>query len=137
MMPRHWRAAAAAGLVAVAVLHVAAAGDEWEEARGLFWLFVALAAACLIVAARLALGRDRWARAAVLALALTPIAGYVLSRSIGLPGASDDVGDWGNALGLASLAVEAALVVLATWRRPELPPARRTASTRSARPSRA
>ena len=136
-MPRYWRAAAAAGLVAVAVLHVAAAGEEWEEARGLFWLFIALAAACLIVAARLAFGLDRGARAAVLVLALTPMAGYVLSRAAGLPGASDDVGDWGNALGLASLAVEAALVVLATWRSPEQLRARRTASTRSARPSRA
>ena len=136
-MPRYWRAAAAAGLVAVAVLHVAAAGDEWEDARGLFWLFIALAAACLIVAGRLAFGLDRWARPAVLVLALTPIAGYILSRSTGLPGASDDVGDWGNALGIASLVVEAGLVALATWPRPARLPARRTASTRSARPSRA
>jgi len=108
----HWRAAAAAGLMGVAVLHVAAAGDEWEDARGVFWLFVALAAACAAMAARLTLGRDRWAPAAVLGLAIVPIAGYLLSRTTGLPGATDDIGDWTDPLGLAALVVEAALVGL-------------------------
>ncbi len=49
----------------------------------------------------------------MLGLALVPIAGYVVSRTTGLPGATDDIGDWANALGLATLAVEAALVALA------------------------
>jgi hypothetical protein len=107
------RTAAAAGLVAIAVLHVAAAGDEWADARGVFWLFIGLAAVCLALAARLALGLDRWAWPAVLGLAVLPIAGYVVSRTSGLPGATDDIGDWGNRLGLATLAVEAVLVALA------------------------
>jgi hypothetical protein len=111
---RMWRAQAGAGLVAVAVLHVAAAGDEWGDARGVFWLFMALAGACLALASRLALGLDRWAQPAVLGLGLVPIAGFVVSRTTGLPGATDDVGDWANSLGLAALVVEAALVVLAT-----------------------
>jgi hypothetical protein len=111
---RRWRAAAGAGLVAIAVLHVAAAGDEWGDARGVFWLFMALAAACLVLAGRLAIGLDRWAAPAVLGLALAPIAGYVLSRTTGLPGATDDIGDWGNQLGLAAIAVEAALATIAS-----------------------
>jgi len=110
---RRWRAAAGAGLVAVAVLHVAAAGDEWDDARGVFWLFMALAGVCLALAGRLAIGRDRWAAGAVLGLALAAIAGYVMSRTTGLPGATDDIGDWGNAFGLAALGVEATLVALA------------------------
>jgi len=65
------------------------------------------------VAARLGLGLDRGARAAVLVLAIVPLAGYILSRSTGLPGATDDVGDWANPLGLATLAVDAALIALA------------------------
>jgi hypothetical protein len=115
MMALLWRSAAAAGLVAVAVLHVAAAPAEWDDARGVFWLFMALAAACLALAALLTLGVDRWARPAVLALAALPIAGYVLSRTTGLPGATDDIGDWADPLGLAALAVEAGLVALAAW----------------------
>ena len=112
-----WRAAAGGGLVAIALLHVAAAGDEWEDARWLFWSFIALAGVSLAVATRLTLGLDRWARPAVLGLALLPIAGYVLSRTTGLPGAMDDIGDWADPLGIATLAVEAALVVLAAPRR--------------------
>jgi hypothetical protein len=107
-----WRAAAGVGLVAIAALHVAAAGDEWGDARGVFWLFMALAGACLLVAVRLAQGLDRAAPGIVLALAVLPIAGYVMSRTTGLPGATDDIGDWANPLGLATLAVEAVLVAV-------------------------
>jgi hypothetical protein len=119
---RVWRAAAGAGLVAIAVLHVAAAGDEWADARGVFWSFMALAGACGVVAVRLARGLDRSAPAIVLGLAVLPIAGYVLSRTTGLPGATDDVGDWANPLGLAALAVEVGLVAVV----PQLAPARRS-----------
>lgn len=116
-----WRAAAGGGLVAVAALHVAAAGPEWPDARWVFWSFMALAGVCLAVATRLSLGLDRGARPVVLALALLPIAGYVLSRSTGLPGATDDIGDWANPLGIATLVVESALVVLSAPRvRPHL-----------------
>jgi len=34
----------------IAALHVAAAPPEWDDARVVFWLFVALAAVCLAVA---------------------------------------------------------------------------------------
>ena len=108
------RRLAALGLVAVAGLHLAAAGDEWGDARGLFWLFVGLAVVCSALAVRLWLGVDRWAWSGVSALCTAAIAGYVLSRSTGLPGATDDIGDWSNTLGLAALAVEVALLPLAS-----------------------
>jgi hypothetical protein len=98
-------------------MHVAAAGAEWEDARWVFWSFIALAGVCLAVATRLTLGLDRWARPGVLGIALAPIVGYILSRTTGLPGATDDIGDWANPLGIATLAVEVALVVLAAPRR--------------------
>ena len=44
---------------------------------------------------------------------LGPILGYVLSRGPGLPGYTDDRGNWTEPLGLLSLAVEALLVVVA------------------------
>jgi hypothetical protein len=40
-------------------------------------------------------------------------AGYVLSRTTGLPGATDDVGNWTEPLGLASLVVEGCVVAVA------------------------
>jgi hypothetical protein len=123
--PRAW---AAAGLVAIAALHVAGARPEWSDARDVFWLFVALAAACLALALRLAQGEDRRTWAAVFAFAAAPLAGYVLSRATGLPGDSSDIGDWANPLGLAALGVEAALVPLAVAGLRLIPPPARAAA---------
>src|SRR5262252_127671 len=41
-----------------------------------------------------------------------PLLGYLTSRTVGVPGDSADVGNWGYWLGTVSLLVEAALVML-------------------------
>ena len=51
-----------------------------------------------------------WAAGALLGAG--PFAGYVLSRSVALPGDPGDVGNWGYLVGTVSLFIEAALVVL-------------------------
>ena len=51
-----------------------------------------------------------WAAGALLGAG--PFAGYLLSRSVGVPGDPGDVGNWGNWVGTVSLFIEAALVVL-------------------------
>ena len=71
-----------------------------------------LAAICLALAVRLRFGLDRWALAAASGIATAAMIGYILSRTTGLPGATDDIGDWANPLGLAALAVEAVLIPL-------------------------
>jgi hypothetical protein len=48
-----------------------------------------------------------------LASSVGPMTGYVLSRTMGLPGDSGDVGNWGYLLGTASLIVEGGFIVLA------------------------
>jgi len=48
------------------------------------------------------------------AAALTFV-GYVLSRSVGLPGDTGDIGNWGEPLGVVSLVVEGLAVALAIW----------------------
>lgn len=55
-------------------------------------------------------------------VALGPIVGLTLSRSVGLPMATDDIGNWGETLGVEALATEGCLlalcaVVLLTWHR--------------------
>ena len=52
----------------------------------------------------------------VLGLAFTvgPFTGYVLSRSVGVPGDPGDVGNWGYLLGTVSLVVEGSFVILAS-----------------------
>jgi hypothetical protein len=44
-----------------------------------------------------------------------PIIGYILSRTSGLPGSDDDIGNWTDSLGLASLWVEGAVLLTAGY----------------------
>ena len=66
------------------------------------------AAAVLLVAGGIRLA---WAPAALLGIA--PFVGYILTRTTGLPGHHDDVGNWSQWSGTMSLLVEASLFVLA------------------------
>jgi len=50
--------------------------------------------------------------AAGVLLGVGPFVAYVLSRTVGVPGDSGDVGNWGYWVGTVSLFVEAALIVL-------------------------
>jgi hypothetical protein len=40
-------------------------------------------------------------------------AGYVINRTVGLPQATDDIGNWTEPLGLASLLVEGFVIAIA------------------------
>lgn len=42
------------------------------------------------------------------------MAAFVVSRTVGLPGGADDIGNWSEPLGLASLFVEGCLVALSS-----------------------
>ena len=100
------------GLSGIGLIHLLDSVDTYSETRWLFWAYVALMASTIIVGGALLHRPDaRWFAAAAL-LAATPIAGFILSRTTGLPGADDDIGVWTEPLGLASLWVEGA--VLAT-----------------------
>ena len=48
-----------------------------------------------------------------LASTIGPMTGYILSRTLGVPGDSGDIGNWGYLLGTVSLIVEGSFIVLA------------------------
>jgi hypothetical protein len=50
-----------------------------------------------------------------LASSVGPMTGYMLSRTVGLPGDPGDVGNWGYLLGTVSLVVEGSFIVLAVF----------------------
>src|SRR3954447_14216546 len=80
----------------------------------------------------LLLGRREWRRRiwmAAGALAVLTIAGFVWSRMIGFPQMEDHVGEW-DALGLTSVALESAVLLVTAWQFAAEPAAR----TRSASP---
>jgi hypothetical protein len=106
-------AVAAAALLTVAVVHLIDGPESLEDQFYVGALELALTAACVTLAIGLILRptRDTWiASATIIVLALLL---YVLSRTTGLPGAGDDVGNWGEALGVLNVASEALLLALA------------------------
>jgi hypothetical protein len=117
------RATAAVGLGAIAVIHAVDSVGKWTETRYIFWLYMLLIAGCIVTAAALLFHRSRAALAAAAGLAAMVIVFYVLDRTVGLPNATGDIGNWLEPLGLASLVVEGFVVAaglggfLATRRR--------------------
>src|SRR3954447_3185333 len=107
------RADVAIGLAGVGLLHLLDAIGKYNETRYLFWMYVALILGSLVTAGAVLFTRTRIAFLAAAGLAGSAAAGYVLSRTTGLPNATGDIGNWTEPLGLASLFVEGAIVAVA------------------------
>ena len=107
------RAVASIGLVGIGLIHILDLPGKLEETPYLGVAYIALIVGTLVGAAWLAMRDDRraWMLGAVLALAT--LAGYVINRTVGMPNATEDIGNWLEPLGLASLFVET-LVALVT-----------------------
>ena len=110
------RAVAATGLAAIALIHVLDLPGKITETPYLGVMYIGLAVAALILAELLLVRDDRRVWAATGALAASAIVGYVVNRTVGMPGARDDIGNWLEPLGLASLVVEGFVVLLAVGR---------------------
>jgi hypothetical protein len=104
------RAVAAVGLAGVALIHLLDAPGKFSETPYMGWMYVGLMAACLVVAADLVVRGSRLAWAGAVALPLSALVGFTLTRTVGLPQAHGDIGNWSEPLGLASLFVEGTLV---------------------------
>lgn len=49
------------------------------------------------------------------ALCTLALAVFIVSRTIGLPGSTDDIGNWGQTLGLINIGTELAVIALAAY----------------------
>ena len=108
------RAVAVVGLAGVALIHVLDLPGTFGEAPYKGVLYVGLIAGCLAAAAALVGRSDRRAWLVAAALPLGAMVAFVLSRTVGLPNGADDIGNWSEPLGLASLFVEGCLVALSS-----------------------
>jgi hypothetical protein len=108
------RTLAVVGLGGVALIHLLDLHDTFLAAPYKGWLYVALIVGSLACAAALVRRDDGRAWAGACGLALGAFAAFVWSRTVGLPDGADDLGNWWEPLGLASLFVEGALVALGT-----------------------
>lgn len=108
-----FRAAGAGGLVGIALVHLLDLPGKLGETPYLGVAYIVLIVASLAAAVLLVLEGDRrqWLLAGGLAAAT--MVGYAINRTVGMPGAMDDIGNWTEPLGLLSLLCEGFVVILA------------------------
>jgi hypothetical protein len=87
------------GLIGVALIHLVDSGSKLGETPYLFWMYLGLMVASIAVASFLLHTESVRAWGAAGGLAALTMAGYILSRTTGLPGSSGDIGNWGEPLG--------------------------------------
>jgi uncharacterized membrane protein YciS (DUF1049 family) len=130
MKTTKWAAAAIAG---TGLIHLVLAPDQYSEKAYVGVLFVVGAIACGYVAAKLWTGRATtvdWLLGAAASIGM--FAGFILSRTVGLPGFHES--EW-ELSGIVSMLLEAGFVgaaVAALSRSPKSVRAERTARTGSA-----
>lgn len=108
------RGLAAIGLCGLALIHLLDVQGKLEETPYIGWMYIGLIVAAVVLAGALVVTSDGRAWLGAAALPALVIVGYALSRTTGLPQASQDIGNWTEPLGLASLFVEGALVALSS-----------------------
>jgi hypothetical protein len=107
------RTVAAVGLAGVALIHLLDLPGKFQETPYMGWLYICLIVGSVVTAAALVRSNDSRAWTACALLPLGALVGFTLTRTVGLPQAMDDIGNWAEPLGLASLFVEGTLVALA------------------------
>jgi hypothetical protein len=107
------RAIASMGLLGIALIHLLDLPGKMEETPYLGVAFLGLIVASLALAVVLAVRDDRTVWLAAGGLALAVVVGYVVNRTVGLPAAMADIGNWKEPLGLASLFVEGTVILVA------------------------
>jgi hypothetical protein len=118
------RAAAVIGLAGIALIHLLDAIGKFQETPYMGWMYVGLIVACLAVAATLVRSHLREAWIAAIVLPAAAIVGFTLTRTVGLPEARDDIGNWTEPLGLAALFVEGAVIAVSAYALAALRPVR-------------
>lgn len=109
------RLAGAALCLAVAAVHVIDQGGFPGSKEPVYVGigYYVVEAAGVVTAALLVAGAVRVGWFLAMGVGAGPFIGYVLSRGTGLPGYTDDIGNWAEPVGVASLVVEGLLFLLA------------------------
>ena len=101
------RAAVGIGLAAIAAIHLLDLPGKLKETPYLGVAYLVLIIAALVVMERLFVVASRTDFIAAGVLATAALIAFTINRTLGMPGATDDIGNWLEPLGLLSLAVEA------------------------------
>ena len=104
---------AAFGLLAVSLLHLIDGPGSLTDQFYVGGMELALAAACVPLAVLLLTYPVRLFWHAAGALCTAALIVYIASRTVGLPGSTDDIGNWFQTLGVLNVVFEAAVIALA------------------------
>ncbi|MEA2170823.1 MAG: hypothetical protein QOF76_4123 [Solirubrobacteraceae bacterium] len=107
------RAVGALGLTGIGLIHLLDLQSKFSETPYMAWMYIGLIVSALVIASELIRTGARRAWLAGAGLAAGAMVGFTLTRTVGLPQAHGDIGNWLEPLGLASLYVEAAFIALA------------------------
>lgn len=103
-------------LLGIALIHLLDGVNQVDEHTYVFVLYLLLMAGSLAVAAFLLRTDSRLAWSLVTLIAGLTLLGFILSRTTGLPDLDDDIGNWTEPLGLASLFTEGVAVLLGLYK---------------------
>jgi hypothetical protein len=109
------RAVGIIGLLAIALIHLLDAIGKYSEARYVFWLYVLLMLGTFVVSFVLLRTDSRLAWALTALMSGLTLLAFILSRTTGLPTAKDDIGNWSEPLGVASMFVEGVVLALSLY----------------------
>jgi len=101
------RIAVGLGLATVAAIHILDLPGKLAETPYLGVIYIVLIIAAFVLTERLFVVGSRLDFIAAAALSAAVIVAFTISRTVGMPGATGDIGNWLEPLGLLSLVVEA------------------------------
>ena len=116
------RIVAVVAIVATGLIHLATARDSFGEATYKGLLFVANGFGALVAGVGVYRDRAYWGWLLGALVAGGAFLGYVLSRTVGLPGLPAEPDAWFEPLGVASLIAEAAFLMAFAVTRRQSPP---------------
>jgi hypothetical protein len=105
------RSAVVLGLVGLAGVHIMDLPGKWQDTFYLAVAYIAIIAVAAVLIERLTVKGSRFDYLAAAALSSAVLVGFVVNRTVGMPNAMDDIGNWFEPLGLLSLAIE----LFAVW----------------------
>jgi len=106
----HRRMAVGISLASIAAIHVLDLRSKFEEVPYLGVGYLLIIVASLVLLERLFVVGSRRDFLASAALATAVLLGFIVNRTVGMPGATDDIGNWFEPLGLLSILVEGFVV---------------------------
>ena len=105
-------------IIALGVIHLYNAPAEYQEAHYVGLLFMGHCLGSFVAAAGIYRGSRSWGWGLGFILSVSACLGYILSRTVGLPGMEPET--WLNPTGILSLIIEVAFIiqVVYIWTRP-------------------